>query len=259
VAALEKMAAENDVVEKGVTAAEEDSGKNEPVSRLNLDLKEFLSDTSRSCSVQSPVPDWAKSEECCMGIDEAGRGPVLGPMVYGTCFCPVSKSEELKQTGVADSKVLSEERREELFTAIDSSPHLLGWKVEILSPSHISNCMLRRTKYNLNALSHDTAIGLIRKVLADRVNLTQVYVDTVGDPGKYQAKLSGLFPQLSVTVAKKADSLYPIVSAASICAKVFRDECLKRWRFIEGEIVSDHDFGCGYPSGSIYPIQYLSL
>ena len=77
-AALGKMAAECDVVEKGVTAAEEDSGKSEPVCRLNLDLKEFLSDTSRSCSVQSPVPDWAKSEECCMGIDEAGRGPVLG-------------------------------------------------------------------------------------------------------------------------------------------------------------------------------------
>ncbi|KAJ8316829.1 hypothetical protein KUTeg_004733 [Tegillarca granosa] len=50
---------------------------------------------------------------------------------------------------------------------------ILGWIVEILSPTVISNSMLRRTKYNLNALSHDCAIGLIQKALDRGVNVRE--------------------------------------------------------------------------------------
>ena len=80
--------------------------------------------------------------------------------------------------------------------------------------------MYRRGKYNLHTMSHDTAAGLVRAALDAGVDVAELYVDTVGPPDKYQAKLEAIFPTIKVTVAKKADSLYPCVSAASICAKV---------------------------------------
>lgn len=65
----------------------------------------------------------------------------------------------------------------------------LGWNVICLSAKEISGGMLQRAPYNLNALSHDTAEALIRQALADGVNLKRVYIDTVGDPERYEAKM----------------------------------------------------------------------
>lgn len=72
-----------------------------------------------------------------------------------------------------------------------------------------------------------------------------MYLDTVGDPNKYELKLSKRFPKLKIKVAKKADSLYPCVSAASICAKVTRDTLLKNWIFREN--CTNKEYGSGYP------------
>ena len=104
----------------------------------------------------------------------------------------------------------------------------------MLSPTFISRSMYKRGKYNLNTMSHDTAIGLVKGAIEAGVNVSEVYVDTVGPPEKYQAMLQGIFPSLTIVVAKKADSLYPCVSAASICAKVARDAALRDWKFPEG-------------------------
>jgi ribonuclease H2 subunit A len=75
----------------------------------------------------------------------------------------------------------------------------------------------------------------------------KIFVDTVGPPEKYQEKLSMLFPGIEIVVTKKADSLFPIVSCASICAKVTRDETMIHWKYIE-PISFENNFGSGYPS-----------
>jgi ribonuclease H2 subunit A len=107
----------------------------------------------------------------------------------------------------------------------------------------------KREKYNLNAISHDSAIALIRKV-AQQVDVKEIYVDTVGIPEHYQARLETLFPDAKCTVAKKADSLFPIVSAASIVAKVTRDRVLEEWHHEHAQLDRrlGRDFGSGYPA-----------
>ncbi|KAF4517245.1 hypothetical protein B566_EDAN011629 [Ephemera danica] len=134
----------------------------------------------------SPVPDICKNEPCALGVDEAGRGPVLGPMVYGVCYCPVSVQEELRGLGAVDSKSIVENQREIAFGKLCERASDVGWAVEIISPTTISNKMLRRSKVSLNEISHNSAIGLIQQAIDNGVRLTEVYVDTVGPPEKYQ-------------------------------------------------------------------------
>ncbi|KAM3964937.1 ribonuclease H2 subunit A [Aphomia sociella] len=215
-------------------------------------LQEYIKskDNFRNFINCSEVPLICKTEPCMLGVDEAGRGPVLGPMVYGVAYCPLNKKKILEDLGCADSKALTEVKRDEILTKMikeDDALNNIGWASEIISPNYISNSMYRRAKHSLNEVSMNSAIDLIKKVHSSGVNLVEVYVDTVGPPEKYQAKLSEIFPDFKITVAKKADSIYPIVSAASIVAKVTRDHALKVWTFHEGLEMDHTEFGSGYP------------
>jgi ribonuclease H2 subunit A len=141
----------------------------------------------------------------------------------------------------------------------------IGYNTAVLDPEMLSGSMLRlcvplctaplrlrdRNKYNLNDISHDTAVGLVRGLIKKGLKVKEVYVDTVGPPEKYQRKLEGLFSGAKITVSKKADSLFPIVSAASIAAKVIRDHRLKTWTFKERNLTAvSTNFGSGYPAGT---------
>ncbi|GAA5873631.1 hypothetical protein JCM3774_004996 [Rhodotorula dairenensis] len=182
--------------------------------------------------------------EWMLGVDEAGRGPALGPQVYGVAFCKLEYSDQLKQMGFADSKTLTDPLREELFKQMLEHGDEVKYAATIMSPSDISMGMLRKTPYNLNAQSHDCTINLIREVCERGYKLKECYVDTVGPAADYQMRLSSFFPDIHFTVTSKADALFPIVSAASIVAKVTRDRILDDWTFAEpgiGEVKSEAD------------------
>lgn len=222
-----------------------------------------------SYSYFSPVPhDLLAGRACVLGVDEAGRGPVLGtypcppapptipltctsgPMVYGVFYLPIEQHRPLltETFKFDDSKVLTPEFRTSLMKSICTSKEMksCGWATRIMSARDISSAQLRPNgMYNLNAQAMDATIDLIKSVFDKGVNLTEIYVDTIGDPATYQRKLQHIFPVSKITVAKKADSLYPCVSAASICAKVTRDIALD---VMYENQTSELDWGSGYPS-----------
>ena len=116
---------------------------------------------------------------------------------------------------------------EKLCTPDSDLYQTCGWATRVMSARDISADMMRANgTHNLNAQAMDATIDLIKQTLALGVLVKEIYIDTIGRPETYQAKLEKIFPTAKITVAKKADSLYPCVSAASVCAKVTRDAAL---------------------------------
>lgn len=190
-------------------------------------------------------PDELKNVPLEMGIDEAGRGPILGPMVYSCAFAEVGYQWP---KNVDDSKALTPEQREELLNEMKKLP--IGFSTRVISAVEISAKMLSVDKINLNEISHDAARQLVQSALDANLNVTHLYVDTVGPPDKYQEKLQNFFPKIKIKVSKKADSLYKSVSAASINAKVTRDTILENFEFEEKGITFTDDYGSGYPNNT---------
>ncbi|KAK9457822.1 hypothetical protein V1511DRAFT_454561 [Dipodascopsis uninucleata] len=193
-----------------------------------------------SYRVFSALPENTLYEPTVVGVDEAGRGPVLaGPMVYALSYC--TKDLDINEEGFADSKTLNAEERSRIFSRIQLNERI-GWATHVLSARSISSKMLARNPINLNEQAHTATIDLVRGLISRGVKVSELYVDTVGPPTTYEARLSRVFPGVRVMVRKKADSLFPIVGAASICAKVTRD------RLLEQRAASRGSWGSGYPS-----------
>ncbi|QRW04119.1 ribonuclease H2 subunit A [Ceratobasidium sp. AG-Ba] len=147
----------------------------------------------------------------------------------------------------ANSKTLTHATRAALLKSLTSDPDNLAWSVRVLAPQDISASMLRHPPTNLNQQSQAATVSLIRDVMASGIDIAEIYVDALGPSVPYQKYLSQLFPTAQVTVCPKADSIYTIVGAASVAAKVTRDAWIENWMFSEpGDW--DKSMGSGYPS-----------
>ena len=172
------------------------------------------------------------------GVDEAGRGCLLGPLtVAGVSATPVGL-RALRALGVKDSKLLSPNRRDELFPKILEACASVYW-VNI-SPFEIDAVVTKGKR--LRKLNYLEAVYFAKVI--DRIRADRVTVDASDVlPNRFKADIvANMEVQCKVRAYHKADRNYPVVSAASVVAKVQRDREVARLREEHG------DFGSGYPS-----------
>lgn len=172
------------------------------------------------------------------GIDEAGRGPVIGPLVVAGIVVDEDGLQRLIQLGVRDSKLLSPKRRGELAEQILNIAR--NYSIVRVQPSEIDAVVERGRRLNrLNRLEARVMARIISELRPD-----VVYIDASDvSPERFKQHILEELPfKIEVISEHKADRRYPVVSAASIVAKVMRDRDIEDLRRRYG------DFGSGYPS-----------
>jgi ribonuclease HII len=181
-----------------------------------------------------------------LGIDDAGRGPVIGPMVLAGCLLNEEAEKELKTLGVKDSKQLSQKRREFLAEKIKEMAET--YEVVILHPPEIDGeSEGERIKLNeLEAFACATIINKINKGF----NRIKVIIDCPSpNITKWRDFLKTKIENLSnleISCEHKADRNHVSVSAASILAKTTREK--------EMDVLKDKygkEIGTGYCSDPV--------
>ena len=168
------------------------------------------------------------------GIDEAGKGPVLGPMCVAGLMVDENKLDRIAKLGVKDSKKLTPKKRESLSVEINK----LADKIFILEvgPGQIDGL---RKVITMNEIMVACYVKVLEELRPESafVDAADVIAERFGE--NIKKKYSG---DLNITSEHNADENYPIVSAASILAKVRRDE-----------LVRDIGKNVGIEIGSGYP------
>ncbi|HVY01933.1 MAG TPA: ribonuclease HII [Candidatus Nanoarchaeia archaeon] len=177
-----------------------------------------------------------------LGIDDAGRGPLIGPMFLAGVLVEKDKEKELKEIGAEDSKTLTHPTRIRLSKEI--MQRVVGFHVERTDANDIDSSILSGT--NLNTLEAKKAANIINTLTKGKKDTILVIVDCPSVNTQAWRKTLMSFVQtdadIEVVCEHKADANYPSVSAASILAKVAREDSVTELKKKFG------DFGSGYPS-----------
>ena len=173
-----------------------------------------------------------------VGVDEAGRGCVIGPLVIAGYLIKEEKLPLLLKLGVKDSKKLSPKKREKIISEIKTIAE--KYTTINVEPNEIDKVVESKRKlHKLNRLEAKTMAQIIEKLKPDKAFVDAADVNENRFKQHIQEYLT-IDPQI---VSKhKADEIFPVVSAASIIAKVNRDNEIKKLRSKYG------DFGSGYLS-----------
>ncbi len=172
------------------------------------------------------------------GIDDAGRGPVIGPMVIAGIMVHEKDLHKLKGLGVKDSKLLTPNQRELIYNKLIKT--FKTYKVIKISPQEVDSYVLSKEGLNLNWLEADKMSEIINSLKPD-----EIIVDCPStNINKFSEYIHNkLTVKTELKCEHKADTNFLIVGAASIIAKVTRDkeiELIKKKLGVE--------FGSGYPS-----------
>jgi len=168
-----------------------------------------------------------------LGIDEAGRGSVIGPLVVAGVLIDEKDHEKLRKIGVKDSKMLSPAKRRRIYPLIKKIAK--DYVAIQVSAREIDES---RKEKNLNIIEAEKMAQIIKIMKADKA-----YVDTPqASTEKFKAILLNLAKNHTEIIAENyCDERYPVCSAASIIAKVNRDREVEKIKKIVG-----FDFGVGY-------------
>ena len=175
------------------------------------------------------------------GVEEAGRGPVIGPMVMCGILIDEKDVKRLREIGVKDSKLLTPAMRELLYDQILKIAK--SHRIVTVPPEKIDQAV-ESEGTNLNWLEADISADIINEMKPDKAILDCPSNNPAAYKEYVEKKLEK--PDMDIIAEHRADLNYPVVAAASIIAKVVRDKEI-------GKLKDEHkvDFGSGYPSDKL--------